>query len=154
MMRVVVSAVLLLCGAFATAEDKKADPPSKDAKKELATLQGEWEAVRGEQNGSVVEWRDGEKRFLLEKNKLFVFHPQTGKKIEWLTITIDPDTSPKCIDLAGKGKGAMEGIYRLSGDTWTVCFDRDVKTVKARPTAFSTKESPSLVILTLKRIKK
>ena len=54
MMRVVVTAVVLLFGAFATAGDKKADPLSKDAKKELERLQGEWTLTEVQRAGEEV----------------------------------------------------------------------------------------------------
>jgi uncharacterized protein (TIGR03067 family) len=124
-----------------------------DSKQELAKLKGEWQAVRGEQNGDVQDWGDGGRHFVFEGNKLLVIHPQTGKKIDWVTVTIDAQTNPRCIDLSRKGLGTMEGIYVLDGDTLKVCFDREVKAVKARPTMLSTSSSPTLVILTFKRVK-
>jgi uncharacterized protein (TIGR03067 family) len=130
-----------------------AEPATDEVGKEIARLQGKWQAVRGEQNGEVVEWGAGEKCFLLEGNKLFRVEPQTGKKIQWLTVRIDPRTTPKCIDLIVKGGGVMEGIYRLERDTWVVCFDREVKAVKERPTEFAAPKRTVRAILTFQRLK-
>jgi uncharacterized protein (TIGR03067 family) len=151
MTRVVVSAVVLF-GALATAADKKADPLSKDAKKELEKLQGEWVFKEGQRHGKKVEASD--KKLVLEiKGTKWILQGQ--EKGEF--VAIDPTTDPKCFDLGSAEEGtkgqAREGIYKIDGDTLTVCIHEGKG--KQRPTRFeTTAEQPDTMLAVFERVKK
>jgi len=152
MMRVVVSAVVLLFGAFATADDKKADPLSKGAKKELERFQGEWVLKEGQRYGKKFEVSD-EKLVLEIKGTKWIFTGQ--EKGEF--IALDPTTDPKCYDLKSAEEGTKgqvkEGIYKIDGDTLTVCIHEGKE--KQRPTRFeTTAEQPDTILVVLKKVKK
>ena len=151
MMRVVVPAVMLLFGAFASADDKKADALSKDAKKELKRLQGEWVLKEGQRHGQTFEVN--EKLVLEIKGAKWIF--QGKEKGEF--IAIYPETDPKCYDLKSSEEGTKgqvhEGIYKIDGDILTVCIHEGKE--KQRPTLFeTTAEQPNTILAVLKKVKK
>jgi uncharacterized protein (TIGR03067 family) len=152
MMRVVVTAVVILFGAFATAGDKKADPLSKDAKKELERLQGEWALTEVQRAGKKFELSDFKPALEIKGTKWIL----TGQH-KSAFIAIHPETDPKCFDLksveeARKGE-VHEGIYKIAGDTLTICIHEGKD--KQRPTRFeATAEQPNTILVVLKRVKK
>jgi uncharacterized protein (TIGR03067 family) len=68
------------------------------------------------------------------------------------TFNLDETASPKTIDMTftkgpEKGNTAL-GIYKLEGDTWTICL---TVTAKERPTKFATKKGSGLALEELTR---
>ena len=76
--------------------------------------------------------------------------------VEEGTYKLDPDKSPKTIDnLHGSGahKGKKQyGIYKLEGDTWTVCMTQPGAAKTDRPKDFTTKNT-SNVVFVFERVK-
>jgi uncharacterized protein (TIGR03067 family) len=72
-----------------------------------------------------------------------------------MTCRLHPGQRPKAIDLtlaAGPDKGkTFLGIYKLEGDTYTIC--RPVDPGKERPTAFATRPGSGLMLVVWKRPK-
>lgn len=68
-------------------------------------------------------------------------------------FAIDPSQEPKAIDLTTPEGKVIHGIYRLEGDTLTLCLDYDFQgTGRPRPTAFRAQpEVPGIVLYELKR---
>ena len=68
------------------------------------------------------------------------------------TISLGPSKSPKTFDLlftTGPQKGTSHpGIYKLAGDTWTICFAMHGT---ARPKRFATRPGSGLALETLRR---
>ena len=152
MMCVVVTAMVLLFGTFATAGDKKADPLSKDAKKELKMLQGEWTLTEVQRAGKKSEVKDSKPALEIKGTKWIL----TGQD-KSAFIVIHPGGDPKSFDLKSveePGKGEVhEGIYKIAGDTLTICIYQGKD--KQRPTRFeATAEQPNTFLLVLKRVKK
>jgi uncharacterized protein (TIGR03067 family) len=150
-MRVVVSAVVLLFGAVAIADDKKADPLSKDAMKELQMLQGQWVLKESERAGSKVQHSDTTLVLEIKGNK-WIFTGQEKGQI----IALDPKTDPKCLDIKSVEKGrdgqVDEAIYKIDGNTLTVCLYQGKG--KQRPTRFeATAEQPDTILAVLKKAK-
>jgi RNA polymerase sigma-70 factor (ECF subfamily) len=142
-----------------------ADEPTKEAKKELELLQGDWvqvwSEVRGKRHTSMSEvsltikedqWIVKLKNGMSKVEGDSVVKTKDGIEIT-STIKIDPSQDPKAIDLktttGGKEKITLN-IYKLDGDTLTVC-----KTVngKERPTEFKTTKEEGL-LAEYKRVKK
>ena len=130
-----------------------ADKPKADAKDQDA-LQGLWQAVELEHQGqkapdAVV------KRFQVRiKGDKLVFGPGTDDREH--TFSLDPGVKPKAMDLVpsdgpAKGKRLPCAIYRLDGDTLTICLDKDGEANK-RPIAFKTAAEDGFSLLTLKRV--
>jgi uncharacterized protein (TIGR03067 family) len=76
-----------------------------------------------------------------------------GKNRLEMTYQLNPDTTPKAIDLTvleGPQKGkTYRAIYRLDKDTYTVC--RHVEPDRERPTEFRTRPDSGLMLVVWKR---
>jgi RNA polymerase sigma factor (sigma-70 family) len=128
-----------------------------DAKKtDKDNIQGTWKVESVTMNG---QDKDGKGK-LLEKStfeitadKMLVKFNEGNKPS---TYTLDPAAKPKMIDITpgeGDGKGeTVPGIYRLEGDTLTICFPCGAQ--MERPTEFVSKEGSDTMLLVLKRVKK
>jgi uncharacterized protein (TIGR03067 family) len=134
-----VLAMTLLCACAAllsaVAQDK-ADP----AKNDQEMLQGTWNFVSVEQDGSKQPRRKRGEDIQTITFKGDKFEVKRGSKvIQAGTQRLDPSKNPKTIDAnvtEGEGKGTIQpGIYELQGDTLTACFDPQGK---KRPTEFKT----------------
>lgn len=120
-----------------------ADSPKDDAaKKDLEKLQGAWKLVaraEGEDN-------DTGARMVIKANK-YTF--TNGDQSEEGTFKLDPGAKPAAIDLkieSGNDKSkAQVGIYKVEGDTWTVCLGLPGET--ERPKEFAAKEGSSLLFV-------
>lgn len=149
-MRFSLPMMVLVCAVFAFAEDKKAPPLTKEALKELQSLQGEWVVTELGRAGEVVAVKD-EKEVLQIKNARWIFDGVDKGEV----IALDPKANPKCFDLKSIEQGRKgeidEGIYKLEGDTLTVCYHQGRG--KQRPTRFETKaENPDTILAVLKRV--
>ena len=126
--------------------------PTKEEliKKELAKLQGTWLPVSAEMRGEKydLEGKTPESfNMVISGNKM-----SFGKRD--LTFSIDPTTNPKLLDLTHvKDKASIEAIYRLEGDTVTLCYRPGKGAARDRPTAFKTDENSLYEIRVYKRMK-
>jgi uncharacterized protein (TIGR03067 family) len=148
MQRILCLAAVLISPALALADND-------DVQKELKSLQGAWKAVGMEVGGKP-----------LPKDQVFDFRitvgadgKSKGKLAEeefQFTITVDPAKKPKTINNVhetGDQKGKKQfGIYKLEGDTWTVCMSRPGAEEAERPKEFTSKDSPC-VIFVFERVK-
>jgi uncharacterized protein (TIGR03067 family) len=136
MFRTVVGVLFLFLAAAAiAAEDKDAA-----VKQEMKKLQGDWKALKSEDDGRAATGGDpiiveGDTLSLVIRDRItFV-----GK------IKVDPTADPKTIDWEyTEGPGGVvgkvqRGIYRWDGDKLEVCWN-PVGT-KERPKKFTTKPS-------------
>jgi uncharacterized protein (TIGR03067 family) len=132
--------------------------PQGDAvKKEQKRLQGDWQIVHSEEDGTPTA------DFIVQNLKITIKGNQLRLKgVEDLadrfgkvTLAIDPSTKPKIMDFkvtAGKDKdNRHEGIYEFKGEQLTIC----VTTVSGgeRPGEFKTKVASNRLLVTLKRAK-
>ena len=118
---------------------KVPDPPS---------LVGEW----------VVEsWiADGEpepcagRTVTFSKGGAFVAH-ENGEHLGAGTFTCDPKSDPAEVDMAeGGSPDPGKGIWKLEGDTLTLCMPADPK--EPRPTAFAAPPGSERILVTFKRV--
>jgi uncharacterized protein (TIGR03067 family) len=127
------------------------------AKTDLTLLQGTWTLVAVERDGKESSEKEISKlkRHLVIRGDSFQITraPSTLEGI----IRLDPTASPKAItfdavDIVGKGKLDLRGIYRLSleGDTLTLCL-ADAGT--PRPTDFRTTDKDGRRLERYKRTK-
>ncbi|HEX4589144.1 MAG TPA: TIGR03067 domain-containing protein [Gemmataceae bacterium] len=146
MRSIVVSAVV---SVLAFCPVGKAD--DKTTSKATKMLEGKWQMTEGVVGGRpfppavakgiTLTIADG-KYFVMAENK------DEG------TVKYFPDASPKALEITGtdgpnKGK-TFPAIYKLDGDTLTVCYDLSGK---ARPTEFKSKPGTALFLATYKKTK-
>jgi len=140
--RLIVFAFILAICATSVADE---------AKKDLDALQGEWVMVGLEVEGKPVPEEKIQGTTLTIKGDKYIVSVK-DKKHE-ITITLDPTTSPKHIDMAfPNGTDAPnigKGIYKIEGDKLIVC--RVQSTDGARPTQFGTFDNTGLFQVTWQR---
>jgi len=124
---------------------KAADDSAKD---KLADFQGGWKLESLEAEGKPAELLDTSYWWYIKGDKVLY----GGKELA--TLTVDTNTTPKCIDLSlHDSKRQLEGIYTLEDDTFRICVNTTTEGAKERPGDFSTKDKPGIRILTFKRDK-
>jgi uncharacterized protein (TIGR03067 family) len=69
------------------------------------------------------------------------------------TYKYDPKADPAEVDMVEDGvEGATKGIWKLDGDTLTLCVSGDPK--RGRPSAFAAPAGSDCILVTLKRVPK
>jgi RNA polymerase sigma factor (sigma-70 family) len=143
-----IGAGIGLCTHLALADKPplagKAETP-KDEQKILGT----WTMVSGEEGGQKAppeRLQDATATFA-EGGKMTA---KLGEREQEFTYKLNPAKKPKEFSVTNDQGQTLLGIYRLDGDTLTVCFDRSGE----RPTEFASKEGTSVVLEVLKREKK
>jgi uncharacterized protein (TIGR03067 family) len=128
-------------------------PGDKDAaKKEAPSIVGEWDgekAVRGGQEKPVPD--GGVKVTFTAEGKLII--KEGTKDANESTYKVDAKKTPAEIELTPpKEDGTRLGIYKIDGDTLTICLaDKDSTD---RPTKFESPDGTNIMLITLKRVKK
>jgi uncharacterized protein (TIGR03067 family) len=125
--------------------------PAQEAKKELDKFQGQWVGVSREVRGKKMpDDAAMQYKLTIQGNRWTVKvgdDPENESEFQ-----IDPSKNVKTIELISKAdkKPTMHGIYKLEGDTLTLCL---TKASLERPKQFkSTNEAGVLVVW--KRVKK
>ncbi len=136
-----------------------ADEKEKASKAELEKVRGRWKYVRSETFGKEIPIR-GETVVVVDGDK-WTLETATAKgetvKVEW-KFSIDPTQTPRAIDHVKKTEGQKDyvkkGIYKLDGDTLTVCFPMSFpgEEPKPRPKEFKTADGGQLQVF--KRVEK
>jgi len=139
----VVTACVLLVPVAQAVEDGK-------PKGDKDVLQGTWVMVSGTQDGKPVP------EDVIKRVKLVVTGDKMaqtmGERKHEHTYKLNPDKSPKEIDVDfGDGK-VGKGIYELKGDTFKVAHGG--KPDRPRPKDFSSKEGSGVLVAEFKRAKK
>jgi len=119
-----------------------------EEKDDLAKIQGTWRLERGDSAGVPIPPNEVEKISIVYKQQSYVFIE--GDVREEVGFTIDPKQNPKTMDGVRKPKGVSLKIYKLEGDTLTVC---SALPGQPRPTSFNTNKDNRWEMLVLKRSK-
>jgi len=129
-------------------------PLTKDSPKKETSLVGEWVAQKAT--------TDGEERPPSKAEAVFEFTAdgkvivREGKKQpDPADYKADPKKDPAEIDVtppagAAAAAAVMKGIYKIDGDTLTICLGRGGE----RPTKFESPKGSNVMLLVLKRAKK
>jgi uncharacterized protein (TIGR03067 family) len=150
---------LLMIVAFGLAAGlvRAEDPKGGDAAKDLKQFQGTWALQSVEANGMMIDAealkKAGHEITLTVKEDKVTLKLKRGDVVG--TIKLDPSKKPKAYgskgtDPEGKTHEAV-GIYKIEGDTLTVCY---VAAGKDRPTDFKADAGSEAVVQVFKREKK
>ena len=138
----VVAACVLLVPVARAVEPEK-------PKNDMAALQGTWSMVSGTQDGKPLP-EDVIKRVKVVVSGDKMTQIMDDRKHEH-TYKLNPDKSPKEIDVdLGDGK-VGKGIYELKGDTLKVAHGS--KPDSPRPKDFTSKEGSGVMVAEFKRAK-
>jgi uncharacterized protein (TIGR03067 family) len=123
------------------------DPSAKDLKR----LQGEWRLTAATENGTEYPPEQHVWTWLITGTALRELGGTRGEVING-TIRLDATTKPPSLDLTDRDDGlTARGIYRLDGDTLTVCVRVGGG---ERPKEFACKAGSRTVLIVFKRVKK
>jgi len=144
LLAVCVAVAVSVVGARQALADKKETP--KDEEKILGT----WALMSYEEGGrnAPQEAIKEAKVIIAADGKMTVKHGD-GKVVEG-TYKLGPAKKPKEFSFTNDKGQTKLGIYKLDGDTLTVCYDRS----GGRPAEFASKEGTTVVLQVLKREKK
>lgn len=123
-MRAAASAPLAV--AFAIVALAAPVPKVKDRRPDAERFVGRWETVVAEENGKA---RAKPAWTFDDKLELQVLYPDDGNRFTTWKVKIDPEKSPKQIDIEG-----FKGIYEFDGGDIKVAFSSG-----DRPTSFDPK---------------
>jgi RNA polymerase sigma factor (sigma-70 family) len=151
---VVLALSLAVAGSVVWARQVLADRPAagrEEAPKDDEKIVGTWAIVSLEKGGQKAPEEDYKEAKLIfaADGKLTAKLPK-GEKGG--TYKLGPAKKPKAITITTEEGGTLLGIYKLEGDTLTVCLGDE--NVNDRPTEFATKEGAKVALLVLKREKK
>lgn len=119
---------------------------------EEAVLQGNWTAIKAERDGQPADDIVGHR--LSFTGERFEISSPKGEALFGGTVTSDASAKPASVDFAldrGASAGTKwKGIYRLDGDTLTIC-DNAPDAAKDRPNAFEAKAGSGYVLVNFQR---
>lgn len=119
-----------------------------DADKDYQRFEGTWTLVSAEENG-----KDPGKEFLKQSRLVVKGKEHTvtlGGTTHKATHKLDPAKNPKTIDIQRDDGVAIEAIYKLEGDTFTICLHAQGK---PRPREFTGKAGTDQRLHVWKRAK-
>ncbi len=121
-----------------------------EVRKELKALQGKWKTVGLEARGkSFPDDKIPDFTFVIGADGKCTGHMPQGEFRT--TITVNPTKDPKTMDNlheSGEEKGKKQyGIYKLEGDTLTVCMTHAGSAAGDRPKDFTTKDTTNVVFI-------
>jgi len=145
MRRITLTTCLLVVATGLTPAVSATDVPSK--------LQGAWSATKAEIDGKESSNVIGHK--LSFASNRFEIRSQDNKSLYEGNVRTDPSAKPPAIDFehtsGALAKKIWEGIYRLDGDTLTIC-DNAPNLNKPRPTTFEWKAGAGDECVTFRRV--
>ncbi len=127
------------------------EPPAKDP-----PIVGEWVGEKAVAGGKEQPVPPGGITFAFAADGKLVVKEGAKEKGDTGTYKIDPKKDPAEIDIVppeGKNEPTTQGIYKIDGDTLTLCFSRG-KAGAGRPAKFEDPEGSDTIVITLKRTKK
>jgi uncharacterized protein (TIGR03067 family) len=128
------------------------DSPAKDG----PGIVGEWVGEKAVAGGKELPVPKGGIAFTFTADGKLTVREGEREKADTGTYKADPKKDPAELDIvppADKKEPTVQGIYKVDGDTLTLCFARG-KAGAARPTKFEAPEGSDVIMITLKRVKK
>jgi uncharacterized protein (TIGR03067 family) len=146
-----MNATLLLGLAVAVGAPIK----DKDVPKEPSIV-GEWIGEKATAGGMDLPVPDGGIHFTFTADGKMVVREGKREKPDAGTYTVDAKKNPAEIDLMpppDKKEPTVQGIFKVDGDTMTLCFARGPGGTTTRPTKFESPAGSETIVITLKRVK-
>jgi uncharacterized protein (TIGR03067 family) len=132
-------------------------PGVKEVPKKEPSLVGEWVGEKATAGGKDRPVPAGGIKFTFTADGKFTVHEGKREKPDEGTYKADTKKDPAEIDIfppAEKaGRGTVRGIFKVEGDTLTLCFAGG-KDDAQRPTKFESPADSNVMLMTLKRAKK
>jgi uncharacterized protein (TIGR03067 family) len=143
-MRILITACVLLgtlVGAAATR--------SQEAKKGTPELQGTWKLIAHITSQDTYDVPGNFPRWVIKDDQI----RYGGQALA--TLTVDTANMPKTIDMHfTESKKTYEGVYKIDGDTLTICINRLTAGVKERPLDFAAESKEDRQLLVLQKLKR
>jgi uncharacterized protein (TIGR03067 family) len=139
---------LLVAVAVTVAGARQAHADKKEPVKDEEAILGTWVLESIEEGG--MKGGDRFKDTTLTFTADGKIMSKLGGQEQSFTYSLSPGTSLKEFTAMNDQGRTLRGIYKLAGDTLTVCFDRNGN----RPDEFSSPEGTTIVLEVLKREKK
>lgn len=125
-----------------------ADPspePESPEQTDQRRMSGDWTMVKVLRNGKAMDKELDKVTVIIAKDTITIREP---KRDEVAGYTLRASKKPRQIDLQPKNAGAkgelvVQGIYKIEGDTLTICFRKNGKT---RPDSFEADDISTLVL--------
>jgi RNA polymerase sigma factor (sigma-70 family) len=152
---VVLAVTATVVGTLVWARQAPADKPAtaikEDAVKDEEKILGTWDYVSVETKGENLPQKEikGARMIFAAEGKFTAINSKGEKKG---TYKLDPAKKPREITTTNDDGKKHLGIYKLDGDTLTICMHQEDGA--ARPTEFATSKDTKLVLVVLKREKK
>jgi uncharacterized protein (TIGR03067 family) len=140
-----LSAIALSVIFLFAASARAGTPKDADVKKDVEKFQGKWTVASIEENGKAAPADEVAKFEVTIKGDVFTVKIKDEENKE-MTIKVDATKKPAAIDLVPKNakEPTVLGIYKLDGDTLTIC-GTDEK--KERPAEFATGKGITTIVL-------
>ncbi len=136
----------LLESWFNVPEEKRGIDAVKASEKELEKIQGEWTMVSLEERGRKSPDENVRLMKLTVKGDQWIVSRQGGAGERKDTIKIDPSQNPGILDLTGPAGFTSLGIYKLEGDTLTLCRTIERGDID-RPREFKTTSEEGILVI-------
>jgi uncharacterized protein (TIGR03067 family) len=144
----------LLESWFNVADEKSGINEAQDTGRDLEKIQGEWTMVSMEERGEKIQYEDVSRMKLTVNGNQWIVR-RKGQDVEQkYTIKIDSSQNPKVLDLTpdvGYRDFVSLGIYKLEGDTLTLCRTTETGDID-RPREFRTTREEGILVV-WKRVK-
>lgn len=138
--RKLVLVLALLSAGFAPAPFPRAARPKKEG--DLDRMQGTWAVVERRYAGSVLKVENAQVT-LRGSRWHFIFNSEVRSRWD---VRLGPTATPRSLDYVsadGNPTSVLPAIYRLDGDTLTVCYTQG----KDRPTDFDNQNGHWSMVL-------
>jgi uncharacterized protein (TIGR03067 family) len=149
-MRNTMHAIVLIAALLGLAPSDGAGDTGKPAAnpvKEFDELRGNWKCVQATLNGKALENIEDEQLVIeITDGKMITY--RKGKISDQNDLRIDAGQTPKHIYI-GPGKSAHKGIYKVEGDTLTIC---STPPRGPRPSEFVSRAEDKTALVVFKRI--
>ena len=132
-------------------------PGAKDPPKKEVSIVGEWVGEKAVAGGKEKPVPEGGVTMTLTADGKFIVREGKREQAEQGTYKTDTKKDPAEIDIMPPsekaGRGTIRGIFKIEGDTLTLCFTGG-KDDGDRPAKFESPEGSQVMLMTLKRAKK